>query len=162
MLKKKVSEEEMAAYGVTDKPSLFVALQRLATAEAEKAEAAKETNKMTAELEALAKRVETLEALVMQDEDSQAQLHADLLKEAVAASTQACTGLLAKIGAQALPPSQPVTDDSPAANQIADDDWEGQWKANADIRREFRTQSVYEAFKRAEAAGQVQMFKPKK
>jgi hypothetical protein len=117
---------------------------------------------MTAELEALTKRVETLESLVMQDEDSQAQLHTDLIAEAVAESTKACTGLLAKIGAQALPPSQPISDDSPAANQIAEDDWEGQWKANADIRREFRTQSVYEAFKRAESAGQVQMFKPKK
>jgi hypothetical protein len=159
MLTIKVSEEEMAAYGVTDKPSLFVALQRLATAEAEKAEAAKETQKMTAELEALTKRVETLEALVMQDEDSQAQLHTDLIAEAVAESTKACTGLLAKIGAQALPPSQPVTDDSPAANQIADDDWEGQWKSNASIRNEFRTQSLYEAFKKAEKGGQVRILK---
>jgi hypothetical protein len=162
MLTIKVSEEEMAAYGVTDKPSLFVALQRLATAEAEKAEAAKETNKMTAELEALTKRVETLESLVMQDEDSQAQLHADLLKEAVAASTQACTGLLAKIGAQALPPSRPVTDDSPAANSVADDDFEGQWKANQSIRNEFKTLSLYEAFKKAEAAGQVRILKSSK
>ena len=159
MLTIKVSEEEMAVFCVNDKATLFSALQRLATAEAEKAEAAKENTTMKAELEALTKRVEQLEAVLVSDDETQDQLHNDLIAEAVTEATKACTGLLAKIGAQALPPSQPITDDSPAANQIADDDWEGQWKSNASIRNEFRTQSLYEAFKKAEKGGQVRILK---
>lgn len=159
MLTLKLNDEEAAQYGVADKATLFAALQRVASADAAQADAAQETTKMTAEFEALTKRVEALEAAIATDDETAAQLQADMIAEAVAESTKACAGLLSKIGTQALPVSQPVVDDSPASNQIAEDDYDGQWKSNAEIRQEFRTQSVYEAFKRAEASGQVKMLK---
>ena len=160
MLILKIDNEEAAQYGVTDKATLFAALQRLQATDAEKAEVTKENTKMTATIEALTKRVEALEAALTTDEETQAQLHTDLIAEAIAASTQACAGLLSKIGAQALPPSQPISDDSPAANQPAEDDYDGQWKASATIRSEFKTQSLFEAFKKAESNGQVRILKP--
>lgn len=162
MLTLKINDEEAAQFGVEDKATLFAALQRVAASDAEQAKAAEENTKMTAEIEALTKRVEALEAAMTSDEESSAQLQADMIAEAVAESQKACAGLLSKIGAQALPPSEPVVDDAPKANEPAEDDWEGQWKSNAELRREFRTQSVYEAFKRAEAAGQVRIKQPSK
>ena len=156
MLTLKLNDEEQAQLGISDKASLFQRVAELASVESD-AKATKESNStMKAELEALAKRVDDIEAQLVTDAADSAALRADMIAQAVAESTKACTGLLSKIGAQALPASAPLDDESTKA-KIAEDDYEGQWKACPATRQEFKTQSLFEAFKRAEAAGQVRI-----
>ena len=153
MLTLKLNDEELGTLGITDKASLFERFTTLAAAESE----TKEINDtMKAQIEALTKRVDELEAKLATDDDTAAQLQADMIAEAVAESTKACAGLLSKIGAQALPLSTPPADESTKA-ALADDDYDGQWKASPALRQEFKTQSLYEAFKKAEANGQIRI-----
>jgi len=153
MLTMKLSPEEQELLGITDKASLFERIKTLSAAESE----TKEINDtMKAQFEALTKRVDELEAKLATDDDTAAQLQADMIAEAVAESTKACAGLLSKIGAQALPASAPLADESTKVT-LADDDYEGQWKASPALRQEFKTQSLFEAFKKAEANGQIRI-----
>jgi hypothetical protein len=80
MLTLKLSPEEQAQLGITDKATLFERLSSLAAAESQ----TKESNStMKAELEALAKRVDDIEAQLVTDAADSAALRADMIAQAV-------------------------------------------------------------------------------
>lgn len=113
-----------------------------------------------AKLTALEARISALEAKADKapsvDVDAivaKAVAQADVNANAI--SAKAVSAAIARAGQAGLAPNKPETEGNETTNKPAADDYKAQWDADANIRAEFITLKTYEAFMRAQAAGQT-------
>ena len=91
---------------------------------------------------------------------SQAVAKANAEAETIAA--KAVSSAIARAGQSGLAPNKPQSEGNETKPQPAADDYKGQWEASENIRAEFISFKSYEAFKRAEANGQIKQREARK
>lgn len=155
----KITDEQAAKLGISSFEDLEKALSRGAKAEGI-------VDGFEAKITELAKTVSKLESRIGEnkiDVDaivSQAVAKANIEAETIAA--KAVSSAIARAGQSGLAPNKPQSEGNETKPQPAADDYKGQWDASESIRAEFISFKSYEAFKRAEANGQIKQREARK
>lgn len=147
----KISDDLAAVLGIHSQEEAVKLLQ--ASQHPAAPEANEEIDKMKADITALTERVQVLEGRIedLKAERAEAGFDAvafktELLQEASVLSAKQLAETVSRVGAQALPQPEPV--EAAVKQEIAPDDYDGQWKANKSLRDEFLSFESYAAFMR--------------
>jgi len=149
----KITDEQAAKLGISSFEDLEAKIAGGKKADADLSALADTVSGLSSKVKALEASVASLPKLDADAIVKQAVEKANA--EAVQISAKAVSAAIAKAGQSGLAPNKPETEGNDSTQAPAADDYKGQWDANANIRSEFITFKSYEAFKRAEARGQI-------
>lgn len=155
----KITDEQAAKLGISSFEDLEKALNRGAKAEADVTEFKALSDKVLASFDKF-KAECNASKINIEDVISQAVEKANAQAETIAA--KAVSAAIARAGQSGLAPNKPQGEGNDTKPQPAADDFKGQWDASENIRAEFISFKSYEAFKRAEANGQIKQREARK
>jgi hypothetical protein len=159
----KVSDTLVAAFGASN-PADFAS--KLEGVLAELPGLKNKIEEVSASSESIRSKLDEIDAKATENESIADLLNAHTLTQdsafaasvrniAATAGSQVASEALAKTGTNPVAPSLPVQNENPAALATANEDWKNLWALDPNIKNEFVSAEVFDAYKRAEQAGRV-------
>jgi hypothetical protein len=152
----KVSDDLMKKLGATNSSEFAASVEALLAQETPAPQSAVDLKPVMTQLAALRSDVEALSVLVLEPKEN-AWSADEVVRIATIAASKITSGALAATGTNPAPIGVPNTTVA-GTQEIAEDDYDGQWKASEQLRGEFGgNYKTYAAYKKAAQNGRFKL-----